>query len=174
MIFGSLPKTTEVFLETWLENERRRNNRARIKREYAERNRDLVIARATKWNSVNRLRRLDRLREWNRDQQVANPQRVLAKNLRTRLWFALKAQNSCSKRLEEKLGCSVSEFKRHIARQFKPGWSWENWGTRWEIDHIRPCQSFDLRSAEQVRECFHFSNQRPLSIYENRSKGAKF
>jgi hypothetical protein len=40
--------------------------------------------------------------------------------------------------------------------------TWENHGMVWEIDHIKPCSSFDLTDLKQQQECFHFLNQQPL------------
>ena len=35
------------------------------------------------------------------------------------------------------------------------------------IDHIKPCFSFDLSIPSQQEECFHYSNQRPLWKTDN-------
>ena len=52
--------------------------------------------------------------------------------------------------------------------------NWDNYGIVWEIDHIKPCDSFDLTNDEQQKQCFHYKNTRPLLISENRSKGSKY
>lgn len=71
------------------------------------------------------------------------------------------------------LGCSIPEFKAHIERQWTDGMCWMNYGRGgWEIDHIKPCASFDLTDPEQQKICFHYSNTRPLWGIQNRSKGA--
>jgi hypothetical protein len=114
------------------------------------------------------------MRQWSNERIQSNLQFKLEKNLRTRMWWALHAKNCQSSNVKELLGCSVGEFKQHIESQFQTGWTWENWGTIWEIDHMRPCSSFDLADPAQRKLCFHFSNQRPLGMFENRSKGAKW
>jgi len=40
--------------------------------------------------------------------------------------------------------------------------TWENHGEIWEIDHIKPCNSFDLTDIEQQKQCFHYTNLQPL------------
>lgn len=40
--------------------------------------------------------------------------------------------------------------------------NWENHGVIWEIDHIKPCSSFDLTNNDHQKQCFHFSNHQPL------------
>ena len=70
---------------------------------------------------------------------------------------------------QELLGCTYEEARQHLALQFQPGMSWENHG-EWEIDHIRPCASFDLADPAQQRECFNYTNLQPLWRRENRQK----
>ena len=77
------------------------------------------------------------------------------------------------------LGCTIPEFKVHIEKQFTNGMSWDNHGRKkslmvWEIDHIRPCSSFDLTKAEDQRACWHYTNLQPLWKLDNLSKGSKF
>lgn len=73
----------------------------------------------------------------------------------------------------EIVGCTLPNLRDHIARQFKPGMTWANWG-EWEIDHRRPVCSFDPSDDEQMKECFHFTNLQPLWKHENMAKGSKW
>ena len=70
------------------------------------------------------------------------------------------------------VGCTRADLLAHLQCQFTEGMTWDNYG-EWHIDHIRPCESFDLTDAEQQRECFHFSNLQPLWAEDNYRKGAK-
>lgn len=73
------------------------------------------------------------------------------------------------------IGCSIVELIVHIEKQFEPGMRWNNHAKDgWHIDHIRPCASFDLSDVDQQKECFHYTNMRPLWAFDNHSKGAKF
>jgi hypothetical protein len=71
------------------------------------------------------------------------------------------------------LGCSLADFRKHIESKFKRGMTWENWGTKWHLDHIFPCDRFDLTRPEEQRRCFHWTNFQPLPAKVNCSKGAK-
>lgn len=75
------------------------------------------------------------------------------------------------------LGCTIIEFMAHIERLWLPGMAWKNWGrTRycWQLDHKRPCASFDLSDPAQQRACFHFTNYQPLWALDNARKGASW
>lgn len=101
-------------------------------------------------------------------------ERRIARRLRVRLQNALRRKSI--KKLAatfDLLGVSIREFKLHIQSQFRDGMSWSNHG-EWELDHIRPIASFDLRDEAQQRLCFHFTNFQPLWASENRKKADKY
>jgi len=74
-------------------------------------------------------------------------------------------------RTMELVGCTIAEIRAHLESKFSPGMTWENCGRNgWHIDHIRPCDSFDLEDSDQQRICFHFTNLQPLWEPNNISK----
>src|SRR6266581_3805796 len=106
------------------------------KERYYEKNKGICKARA----KAHRLTEVGKLwmRQWQNRKHKSEIAFRLEKNIRTRIWYALEAKSSKSARTEELLGCSVSELKAHLARQFSPEMSWENYGSMWEIDHRIP------------------------------------
>ena len=48
--------------------------------------------------------------------------------------------------------------------------NWDNYGSYWEIDHIKPVNTFDLSKEKEILECFNYKNTRPLSVVENRKR----
>lgn len=70
---------------------------------------------------------------------------------------------------------TVDELKLHLEKQFKPGMTWDNHGTYWQIDHIIPVSVFHFKNPEDIdfQRCWALKNLRPLKAFENRSKGAK-
>lgn len=95
--------------------------------------------------------------------------------LRSRLRNALLSQSTTKfAPTLDLLGCTVEELKAHIEAQFEPWMTWDNWAhDTWHIDHIKPCASYDLTDPEQQRECFHYTNLRPLEATENMRKSAR-
>jgi hypothetical protein len=68
------------------------------------------------------------------------------------------------------LGYSVSEFVKHIERQFEKGMGWQNMGD-WKIDHIIPIST--AKTVEDVIFLNQLSNLRPLWAKENNAKKNK-
>ncbi len=94
----------------------------------------------------------------------------LAATLRNRVNCALKAKSARKvARTMKMIGCSPRDLRVWLEIQFREGMSWDNHGD-WEIDHIRPCASFNLLEKDQQLICFHFSNLQPLWKSENRKK----
>jgi len=94
-------------------------------------------------------------------------------NLRHRVGMAIK-NNSKSESTFELLGCSITELKKHLESKFTEGMTWDNYGLKgWHIDHIIPCDAFDLRHKEAQKICFNYSNMQPMWGKDNRKKQAK-
>lgn len=66
---------------------------------------------------------------------------------------------------------TATELRHHLERLFQPGMSWRTYGRRgWHVDHIIPCDAFDLTVPRQARACFALQNLRPLWWWENLSR----
>lgn len=119
--------------------------------------------------------RPERRRQRKRFRRETDPNYKLALTLRGRLGTALRSQDA-KKTTEtmDLIGCSIAYLRRHLELKFRDGMTWANHGSVWEIDHKRPCASFNLLDVEQQRACFHFTNLQPLTCEENRAKGDRW
>ena len=95
----------------------------------------------------------------------------IKKNLRHRVWSALKGLSKSDKTLEL-LGCRVEKLKKHLENKFEDGMNWDNYGV-WHIDHIIGCANFDLSDPEQQKICFHYTNLQPMWGEKNIQKGSR-
>lgn len=94
--------------------------------------------------------------------------------IRTRINFVLKrAGTARSETCIHYTGCEIEFLVTHISNLFKDGMNWDNKGS-WEIDHIRPCSSFDLTEEDQCLTCFNWRNLRPIDAGENSRKKDKY
>ena len=78
-----------------------------------------------------------------------------------------------SERTLSYVGCSLNFLKSWFESQFDQYMSWDNHGTYWHIDHIKPCSSFNLTNNDMLTACYNWSNLRPIHYLENLSKGDK-
>ncbi len=144
------------------------------KRAYYDRNTQLCKDRATTHRRSEAGKAW--MRQWMEDKRNNDPAFRLLQNMRSRIWHALFSQKATKAAggLELLGVASKEEFFEKISSTLPANWNWDNYGTVWELDHKRPCASFDMTNAEQQKQCFHWSNYQPLSIPDNRSKGAKW
>lgn len=127
-------------------------------------------------------KRLAKVREWKKLHKKELTKKILirlhtdvnfkiAKNLRTRLQRALKYSWKSGSAVQD-LGCSIDFLKEYLSTRFNIDMSWDNYGIYWEIDHIVPLSRFDLTDRNQLLKAVHYTNLQPLTIKDNRSKGA--
>ena len=107
----------------------------------------------------------EKRRAYVRNQRKTNPVFRIKLILRSRLSNALQG-NAKSESTMKLLGCTGEQAVQWIESQFKDGMTWDNI----DVDHMMPCSSFDLRSAEEQQKCFHYTNLQPLKKADNRRK----
>jgi hypothetical protein len=93
----------------------------------------------------------------------------LAVNCRNKIKKMIKTNYSSLKLV----GCSPDFLKKWLQFNFKPGMTFDNYGTYWHIDHVVPCYHFDLNDDNQLKKCFHWSNLQPLEATKNLQKKEK-
>lgn len=130
-------------------------------------------------NPKNKEKVRESVRNSNRKRRKNDPVFRLTMSLRRRMLFVLAGARKAEKSMEL-IGCTCEQLKAHLESLFTRGMTWENYGMhrlngdpKWNIDHIRPCSSFDLSDPEQQRRCFHYTNLQPLWAIDNSRKGAK-
>jgi len=70
----------------------------------------------------------------------------------------------------EYLGCTSEEFQRYIEGLLPEGWTLEDRGTLWELDHIEPLSNFNLMKKSEMKKAAHYTNVRPLAKSKNRAR----
>lgn len=74
---------------------------------------------------------------------------------------------------DEYLGISPFEFCTYIKSLWLPGMTWDNYGHgfgKWNVDHIKQCNQFDLSKEEDRKACFYYTNLQPLWTEDNSKK----
>jgi len=116
-----------------------------------------------KHNSAFRYNRL-KCRTCERDE----PLDKFKRSVRSRIYLSLEKNKSTI----EYLGCSATEYLKWILTN-NNGYTLDNRGTEWHIDHVIPLSKFNLDDEEEQLIAFNWRNTMPLSAKENLSKNNK-
>lgn len=148
--------------------------------------------RAAAWYEANKERARASFKKWrsspeNKAKNRAHQSRYHARRLRRDGEYALRRKTRSAilhalsqgrikgrgRWWEAALGYTLEQLRRHIEGQFQPGMTWDNHGTLWEIDHIKPLAGFVIPDAQCLafKEAWALTNLRPLLKAENRNKG---
>jgi hypothetical protein len=160
-------------------------NSDRNKYYYSHKEKENLTSKLYKQNNLEKVKvqskiyvqnNLDKICNRMKKKYHSDPIYRLKVTIRSRFYYAIHVCKAPKFNSVMKLiGCTIDELKVHLETQFKPGMIWENYGKNgWEIDHIRPCLSFNLFDEEEQKQCFHYTNLQPLWWYENRSKNDKY
>jgi 5-methylcytosine-specific restriction endonuclease McrA len=65
---------------------------------------------------------------------------------------------------------------QHLESLFTSEMTWENYGTYWHVDHIKPQSLFVYTSMtdDEFKKCWSLSNLQPLEAKENIRKSNKW
>ncbi len=107
-------------------------------------------------------------REWNRNKYSTDITFRTKHIVSARIHEALKVYRLLkTNRTIEYLGCSIGEYCDYLEEKFDGKMTWENQGSYWHIDHIKPIASYDLNNEDELIACFHYTNTQPLEALEN-------
>jgi 5-methylcytosine-specific restriction endonuclease McrA len=67
---------------------------------------------------------------------------------------------------------SLNDLIVHLESKFTPEMTWENYGTYWHIDHVKPLSWFDLKT--EFNDAWTLSNLQPLEATKNLSKNNRY
>ena len=136
------------------------------KKEYVIKNREKQLSYQKEYYIKNK----ERKNEYERNRRLNDPIFKLTENVRSRLTTYLKTTGiTKSKRTFDIVGCSPSELKDHISKQFADGMSWDKMGKEIHIDHIIPLSS--AKTEEEIYKLSHYTNIQPLWAEDNLKKG---
>ena len=136
----------------------KKEQRAKQQKEYREKNREGRRVR-DKRRRQNPLVRLSSL---------------LSNSIRKHL--ASKNLKKENRKWEAIVGYTLKELMAHLESKFDENMTWENRGTYWHIDHIKPQSLFTFSSMEdpEFKACWALSNLQPLERIANITKGNRY
>ena len=85
-----------------------------------------------------------------------------------------KAINNNNNNCLSIIGCDAQFLMSWFEFQFDKDMNWTNYGSYWQLDHVKACSLFDLTNNNDRRLMNHFFNLQPLEKHENITKSNKY
>ena len=147
-------------------------------KKWKERNKELVkerkrkryleaIAKDPEYSKKIRLKNLEKNREASRLWKIRHRQgpisehELLTNRVRSQIYHTIKNFKIQKKSSTfEILGYAPVDLVNHLESLFIFGMTWKNYG-EWHIDHIKPVSWHDIKSEEDIKECWSLKNLKP-------------
>lgn len=68
-------------------------------------------------------------------------------------------------------GLDISNMRQWFEYQFPDGISWDDFGNKWQFDHVIPVTYFDFSDEEELKTCWNFINIRVEYFHKNKDRG---
>ena len=69
-------------------------------------------------------------------------------------------------------GLDILNIRKWFEYQFENGLTWENFGEKWQFDHVIPVTYFDHNDEQELRLCWNFTNIRVEPLEMNKNRGS--
>ena len=153
---------------------REKNKETLAKRDadYYQKNKEHKLEVGKKYVANNRVQRNVYIRVYKKVKRETDPSFKVYENVRKRIWKLLtKNKSDKSGKSKELLGCELDQYRKWLEFTFEEDMTWDNYGSYWHIDHVKPLISFDLSDKEAQHNAFHWTNTRAMTATNNLKKG---
>lgn len=149
-------------------------NKERID-EYRQKNKERIKKRV-------RIRRkkpeiMNKRNEHNRLARQNDPKLRLIQKMSSSICMSLKG-NKNGRHWENLVGYTLKDLRIHLENLFytDKNINWNNYGSYWHIDHIKPISLFNFIKPEnkEFKKCWALNNLQPLEASKNIGKGNRF
>jgi len=159
------------YMKTYRETNREKLND--YNKKYQSENSEELIEKRKKYYKENKETISKRNYEYCKSRKKSDPIYKLTLNIKSLILLSLKSKfTEKSKKTIEILGCSFEDFSKYLESKFDENMNWENQGSYWHIDHIKPISLAE--TEEEVYELNHYTNFQPLYWRDNLIKGNRF
>jgi len=144
-------------------------------KDYYQRNREKIRLRHRKYNQENRERIMRYKGGWQKFRRRTDPKYRLDENMHTAIWASLKDKKAMRK-WETLVGYTLEDLAKNLEKQFDDEMDWNNYGSYWSVDHIKPKSLFNYTSPydSEFKQCWALKNLKPLEKIENIKKGNRY
>lgn len=117
----------------------------------------------------------ERINQYFRQLRRESPKYRLDNNMSAIIRQSLKGKKA-GRGWEKLVGYTLKDLMEHLEKYLDEKMTWENYGTYWQIDHIKPRCLFKYTSSNDLefKRCWAFENLQPLEKIANLKKGNSF
>jgi len=154
------------------------------KKQWERDNRENAIERQKRWlqrnpgylkQYVRRPEVKSRIYRYLKKLRQENPKFRLDFNMGVAIYQALRDKKG-GRHWEILVNYTLNDLIRHLEGQFDNKMNWENYGSYWHIDHIKPRSLFKYiyPDDKEFKKCWALENLQPLEKTDNLKKGNTF
>ncbi len=142
-------------------------------KEWSNLNKEKIIIDNANYYKKNKIILQEKNKKYILDRRNTDPLFRLSGNIRSLIFRSFK-NNFIRKNTKTAtiLGCSFEEFKIYLEKQFTSEMNWDNQGSYWHMDHIKPVSL--ATNENELILLNHYTNFQPLEKTENIKKGNKY
>jgi hypothetical protein len=138
---------------------------------WKDNNIDKVRGYTNKFYQTNILTERVRRSAYFKKRREEDPNFKLSKNISSAIYKCLKQTKNNLTWLKF-VDYDLATLKDWLENKFKEGMSWENYGSYWHLDHVRPLSWFNLET--EFKEAWALNNLQPLEAFLNLSKNNRY
>ena len=144
-------------------------------KQYYSKNKEAVSYRHKKYNIKNKVKLSKYKNYWQKIQRRNNPKWRLDENMGRAIWTSLKDKKS-GKEWEYFVEYNLDQLINHLEKKFDEKMNWNNYGSYWAVDHIKPKTLFTYKTENdsEFKECWSLNNLQPLEKIKNIKKGNRY
>ena len=137
---------------------------------WAKNNREKSNTIKNNWKINNREKHLKQAREYQVNRRK-DPYKRISMNMSKAIWNCLK-NNKKQLTWLKFVDYTLDELINHLENRFTSEMNWNNYGSYWHVDHIKPLSWFNLKT--EFKEAWALSNLQPLEATKNLSKNNRY
>lgn len=138
---------------------------------YYQKNKEVILQHHRMYNLKNKERLLQYKGRWQKYKRKTDPKYRLDENMGSAIARSLKDKKA-KRPWEALVNYTLEELMRHLEKQFDNKMSWDNYGSYWAVDHVKPRGLFNYTAPDDLvfKQCWALKNLQPLEKIENIKK----
>ena len=179
-------RNKKIYVKEWYQKNKKRLLRKQKEYYQISENKESKRIYDLKYRQENREKRNEQMKQWRidnkekmrlyfklyaRQKRKNNPKFRIDNNIRAHIQKELKGKKQ-GRKWQELVGYTINNLIEHLERQFDDKMNWNNYGSYWHLDYIKPKSLFCYIVPEdsEFKKCWALNNLQPLESMANKKK----